>query len=59
MRSQTLFEAVKTFGRFQLCNVAAKATRKLHVPGNRVQDTTNDVFRRLIEENSTRNQKSR
>jgi len=49
MRSQFVFEALQTVNRFQLCRLAAKATRKLHIPGNRVQDTTNDVLRRLVE----------
>ena len=40
-------EALQTFYRFQLCRLAAEATRKLHVPGHRVQDTTYDAFRRF------------
>lgn len=33
--------------RFELCHQAFKAIRKLHNPGNRVQDTTNDALQRL------------
>jgi hypothetical protein len=47
MRSHIVCEALQTFDRFQLCRLAAEATRKLHVPGHRVQDTPKDAFRRL------------
>ena len=33
--------------RFALCHKAFKAIRKMHHPGNRIQDTTADAFRRL------------
>ena len=42
---------VKTFemgqNRFELCHQTFKAVRKLHNPGHRIQDTTNDVLQRL------------
>lgn len=42
---------VKTFdlgqNRFELCHQAFKAVRKLHNPGHRIQDTTNDALQRL------------
>lgn len=48
MRSDRL---VKTFdagqNRFELCHQTFKAIRKLHNPGNRIQDTTNDALQRL------------
>jgi hypothetical protein len=52
MREHFVLEALQTLNRFQLCRLAAKATRRLHKRGNRVQDTANDVFRRLVKENS-------
>jgi hypothetical protein len=33
--------------RFDLCHQAFKAIRMMHNPGNRVPDTTRDVFQRL------------
>jgi hypothetical protein len=33
----------------QLCQLAAKATRKLHKPNTRLQDTTNEVLDRFKE----------
>ena len=33
--------------RFELCHQVFKAIHKLHKPGNRVQDTTNDALQRL------------
>ena len=42
---------VKTFemgqNRFELCHQTFKAVRKLHAPGHRIQDTTNDALQRL------------
>jgi hypothetical protein len=33
--------------RYQLCMLASKATRKLHKPNTRVQDTANQVLARF------------
>jgi hypothetical protein len=33
--------------RYQLCQLASKATRKLHKPNTRLQDTTNEVLDRF------------
>jgi hypothetical protein len=33
--------------RYQLCQLASKATRKLHKPNTRLQDTANEVFARF------------
>ena len=33
--------------RYQLCQLASKATRKLHKPNSRLQDTTNEVLARF------------
>jgi hypothetical protein len=45
MRSELVFAAtVYVSNRFLLTTLAAKATRKLHRPNMRLEDTTNDVF---------------
>ena len=45
MRSQLIFGAMtKVPNRFQLVRVTAKATRVLHKPGSRLQDTMNRVL---------------
>lgn len=45
MRSELVFRALQeTPNRFQLARLAFKATRLLHKPGTRIQDTTNDVL---------------
>ena len=42
MRSDLIFGALTHVNnRYQLCQLAAKATRKLHKPNTRLQDTTN------------------
>lgn len=48
MRSDLVFGAlIHVPGRYQLCQLAAHAVRKLHKPKNRIEDTTNDVLRRF------------
>ncbi len=48
MRSDLIFGAMTHVNnRYQLCQLAAKATRKLHKPNTRLQDTTNDVLDRF------------
>ncbi len=45
MRSDLVFGALShVSNRYQLCQLASKATRKLHKPNTRLQDTTNDVL---------------
>jgi hypothetical protein len=45
MRSELVFGAIAyVSNRFLLTKLASKATRKLHKPNTRIQDTTNDVF---------------
>jgi hypothetical protein len=52
MRSDLIFGALAHLeNRYQLCQLASKATRKLHKPNTRVQDTTNDVLTRFHENN--------
>ena len=48
MRSELIYDAVRTVqNRYLLCQVASKATRKLHRPNTRIQDTMNDVLVRV------------
>ncbi|HVN93884.1 MAG TPA: DNA-directed RNA polymerase subunit omega [Terracidiphilus sp.] len=52
MRSDLVFKALShVSNRYQLCTLASKATRKLHKPNTRLQDTTNDVLSRFEESN--------
>lgn len=48
MRSDLVFGALsQVTNRYQLCQLASKATRKLHKPNTRLQDTTNEVLVRF------------
>ena len=48
MRSDLVFGALShVSNRYQLCQLASKATRKLHKPNSRLQDTTNEVLDRF------------
>jgi len=48
MRSDLVFGALNhVTNRYQLCQLASKATRKLHKPSTRLQDTTNEVLCRF------------
>ena len=50
MRSDLIFGALTHVqNRYQLCQLASKATRKLHKPNTRLQDTTNEVLDRFRE----------
>jgi len=52
MRSDLIFGALAHVkNRYQLCQLASKATRKLHKPNTRLQDTTNEVLLRFRESN--------
>ena len=46
-----LLDIIKTLetgqGRFDLCHQVFKAIRKMHKPGNRIQETNHDVLQRL------------
>jgi len=45
MRSDLIFGALThVTNRYKLCQLASKATRKLHKPNTRLQDTTNEVL---------------
>jgi hypothetical protein len=48
MRSDLIFGALThVTNRYKLCQLASKATRKLHKPNTRLQDTTNEVLERF------------
>ncbi|MEO6982646.1 MAG: DNA-directed RNA polymerase subunit omega [Edaphobacter sp.] len=48
MRSDLIFGALThVSNRYELCQLVAKATRKLHKPNTRLQDTTNEVLARF------------
>jgi hypothetical protein len=50
MRSDIIFGAMTHVNnRYKLCQLASKATRKLHKPNTRLQDTTNEVLGRFKE----------
>jgi len=52
MRSDLVFRALsQVSNRYQLCQLASKATRKLHKPNTRLQDTTNEVLCRFQNSN--------
>lgn len=52
MRSDLIYGALTHItNRYQLCQLASKATRKLHKPNTRLQDTTNEVLERFHEAN--------
>ncbi len=51
MRSDLIFGALAHVeNRYTLCQLASKATRKLHKPNTRLQDTANEVFERFQHE---------
>ncbi len=48
MRSDLVFGALSHVpNRYQLCQLASKAARKLHKPNTRLQDTANEVLARF------------
>ena len=52
MRSDLIFGALAHVrNRYELCQLASKATRKLHKPTTRLQDTANEVLVRFHENN--------
>ena len=52
MRSNLIYGALTHVkNRYQLCLLASKATRKLHKPNTRLQDTMNDVLHQFRTEN--------
>jgi hypothetical protein len=54
MRSKLVFRAITQVpNRFLLVKLASKATRALHRPNSRVQETMNDAFVRVSRANPT------
>jgi hypothetical protein len=54
MRADLAFKALaRESNRYLLCRVVATATRKLHRPNTRVQETMNDALERLSGSNPT------
>jgi hypothetical protein len=52
MRSQLMFGALTHVkNRYELCQLASKAARKLHKPTTRLQDTMNEVLVRFHKAN--------
>ena len=52
MRSQLIFGALTHVrNRYELCQLASKAARKLHKPTTRLQDTMNEVLIRFHHSN--------
>jgi hypothetical protein len=50
MRSELITAARRVVdNRYTLCHAAAKAARKFHRSGSRMQDTTNEVLRRIAQ----------
>jgi vacuolar-type H+-ATPase subunit D/Vma8 len=47
MRSEIALASLLTKNRFALCHQVFQIVRKLHKPGNRVQDTATDALQRL------------
>jgi hypothetical protein len=47
MRSEIVLASLLTKNRFELCHQIFKVVRKLHKPGNRIQDTATDALQRL------------
>ncbi|MBZ5630668.1 MAG: DNA-directed RNA polymerase subunit omega [Acidobacteriia bacterium] len=48
MRSDLVFDALHTLrNRYMLCQLASKATRRFHRPNTRIQETMNQVLRRI------------
>lgn len=48
MRSEAIFRAKETLSNsYQLCQTAAKTTRRMHVPSQNPQDTINNAFEKI------------
>ena len=57
MRSDLVFGALTHVkNRYELCQLASRATRKLHKPNTRVQETMNDVLVRFQNDDPSRHE---
>jgi len=53
MRSEMVFAAENRLpNRYMLCRVLAKATRKVHKPATRIEDTTDAMLRGIANANA-------
>jgi hypothetical protein len=53
MRSEMVFAAENRLpNRYMLCRVLASATRKVHKPATRIEDTTDAMLRRIANANA-------
>ena len=51
MRSEIIFRAKEMIeNKYQLCQTASKATRRLHVSSRNTQETINSAFTRIAED---------
>ena len=54
MRSDRVFEALHTMqNRYMLCQLASKATRRVHRPNTRIQETMNEVLDKIASSERT------
>lgn len=50
MRSEAIFRAKETIAnRYQLCQMASKTTRTLHIPSRNTQETINSAFETIAD----------
>lgn len=48
MRSEAIFRAKETVGnKYELCQMASKTTRRIHIPSRNTQDTINSAFEKI------------
>jgi hypothetical protein len=53
MRSEAIFRAKETLSnRYQLCQMAAKTTRRMHIASRNTQDTINSAFQKIAADSS-------
>jgi hypothetical protein len=51
MRSEAIFRAKKVIeNRYQLCQMASKTMRRIHVPSRDTQETINSAFAKIAED---------
>jgi len=54
MRSEAIFRAKETVeNKYQLCQLASKTTRRIHIPSRNTQDTINSAFEKIAEDTKT------
>ena len=54
MRSEAIFRAKETVdNKYQLCQLASKTTRRLHIPSRDTQETITSAFEKIAEDTKT------